>query len=348
MANSSKAARVLMEEDLMGLPRGFRFRPTDEEIVYHYLIPKAMNSSFSTAAIGQADFNKCEPWDLPKIAYMGETERYYYCQRDRKYPTGLRTNRATKAGYWKATGKDKEIYKGTGINRRELVGMKKTLVFYTGRAPRGEKTNWVMHEYRLQPHFSSSSMIPKNDGWVVSRVFHKNSNSSGGTGSGMQEKTYSDVANDSFSQMQRADSFSTDQLIREDFESLPPLVDLSALPPPPPPPNTLSQIIQGLKPAMISHDSSLQQSQPEAIRWLPTYANDDDQLIYSDLPAYYSPFGYEEPKDKNNVVGAAMENEGKPLPQCATSAEISSHHYEHHNEMTSLGSISDLSILWDF
>lgn len=53
------------QQELMELPPGFRFHPTDEEIVTHYLLEKVMNSNFSAAAIGEADLNKSEPWDLP-------------------------------------------------------------------------------------------------------------------------------------------------------------------------------------------------------------------------------------------------------------------------------------------
>nr|GMC73911.1 NAC domain-containing protein 100-like [Ipomoea batatas] len=132
-----------MEENL---PPGFRFHPTDEELITYYLSNKVSDFGFSPIAIADVDLNKCEPWDLPGKASMGEKEWYFFSLRDRKYPTGLRTNRATEAGYWKTTGKDKEIFRG-GV---QLVGMKKTLVFYRGRAPKGEKTNWVMHEYRLE------------------------------------------------------------------------------------------------------------------------------------------------------------------------------------------------------
>ncbi|CAA3029503.1 NAC domain-containing protein 92-like [Olea europaea var. sylvestris] len=150
------------------LPPGFRFHPTDEELITHYLSPKVLDSSFCATAIGEVDLNKIEPWDLPWKAKMGEKEWYFFCIRDRKYPTGLRTNRATDSGYWKATGKDKEIFR-----MKILVGMKKTLVFYKGRAPRGEKTNWVMHEYRLE----GNNSIPTSakDEWVICRVFKKSS-----------------------------------------------------------------------------------------------------------------------------------------------------------------------------
>ncbi|KAJ4707418.1 NAC domain protein [Melia azedarach] len=157
------------DHEQIELPPGFRFHPTDEELITHYLTPKVFDSSFSATAMGEVDLNKCEPWDLPWRAKMGEKEWYFFCVRDRKYPTGLRTNRATEAGYWKATGKDKEIFKA-----KALVGMKKTLVFYRGRAPKGEKTNWVMHEYRLDGKYSAYNLpkTAKNE-WVICRVFQK-------------------------------------------------------------------------------------------------------------------------------------------------------------------------------
>ncbi|KAJ8774966.1 hypothetical protein K2173_019970 [Erythroxylum novogranatense] len=166
MENKSMAFK---EDEPMELPPGFRFHPTDEELITHYLSQKVLDNCFCSIAIGEVDLNKCEPWDLPWRAKMGEKEWYFFCVRDRKYPTGLRTNRATDAGYWKATGKDKEIYRG-----KTLVGMKKTLVFYKGRAPKGEKTNWVMHEYRLEGKVSVYNLpeTAKNE-WVICRVFQK-------------------------------------------------------------------------------------------------------------------------------------------------------------------------------
>ncbi|KAL6902215.1 hypothetical protein ACP4OV_005091 [Aristida adscensionis] len=151
------------------LPPGFRFHPTDEEIITHYLTRKALDHAFVSGVIGEVDLNKCEPWDLPGKAKMGEKEWYFFCHKDRKYPTGTRTNRATESGYWKATGKDKEIFRGRGL----LVGMKKTLVFYRGRAPRGEKTGWVMHEFRLEGKLPHPLPRSAKDEWAVCKVFNK-------------------------------------------------------------------------------------------------------------------------------------------------------------------------------
>lgn len=50
---------------VLELPPGFRFHPTDEEIIMHYLLKKVMDRRFVARAIGEADLNKCEPWDLP-------------------------------------------------------------------------------------------------------------------------------------------------------------------------------------------------------------------------------------------------------------------------------------------
>ncbi|XP_023548941.1 NAC domain-containing protein 21/22-like [Cucurbita pepo subsp. pepo] len=147
------------------LPPGFRFYPSDEELVCHYLYKKIANQEALRGTLVEIDLHTCEPWQLPEVAKLNGNEWYFFSFRDRKYATGFRTNRATTAGYWKATGKDRMVVDPT---RGEVVGMRKTLVFYRNRAPNGIKTGWIMHEFRIEtPH-----MPPKED-WVLCRVFYK-------------------------------------------------------------------------------------------------------------------------------------------------------------------------------
>ncbi|CAN4080834.1 unnamed protein product [Withania somnifera] len=150
------------------VPPGFRFHPTDEELVDYYLRKKITSRRIGLDVIKEVDLYKIEPWDLQELCRIGTEEQnewYFFSHKDKKYPTGTRTNRATAAGFWKATGRDKAIY-----SKHDLIGMRKTLVFYTGRAPHGLKSDWIMHEYRLEtdPHGA-----PQAKGWVVCRVFKK-------------------------------------------------------------------------------------------------------------------------------------------------------------------------------
>nr|QSD99860.1 NAC family transcription factor [Melilotus albus] len=152
------------------VPPGFRFHPTDEELVDHYLRKKIASKRIDLDIIKDVDLYKIEPWDLQELCKIGsdeQTEWYFFSHKDKKYPTSSRTNRATKAGFWKATGRDKAIYS----NHICLIGMRKTLVFYKGRAPNGQKSDWIMHEYRLETNENGTT--PQEEGWVVCKVFKK-------------------------------------------------------------------------------------------------------------------------------------------------------------------------------
>ncbi|KAJ4981475.1 hypothetical protein NE237_032312 [Protea cynaroides] len=164
------------------LPPGFRFHPTDEELVVHYLKKKASSVPLPVTIIAEIDLYKFDPWELPGKANFGEQEWYFFSPRDRKYPNGARPNRAATSGYWKATGTDKPILTSGGTQK---VGVKKALVFYGGRPPKGIKTNWIMHEYRLIDNTTSNKQPPyadihnkKNslrlDDWVLCRIYKKN------------------------------------------------------------------------------------------------------------------------------------------------------------------------------
>ncbi|KAL2893397.1 NAC domain-containing protein 43 [Bienertia sinuspersici] len=164
------------------VPPGFRFHPTEEELLQYYLRKKVANDQIDLDVILEVDLNKLEPWDIQERCKIGTTPQndwYFFSHKDKKYPTGTRTNRATASGFWKATGRDKVIYSSS-----KRIGMRKTLVFYKGRAPHGQKSDWIMHEYRLDDNtilINNDTHVTRvrsgdfiqEEGWVVCRIFKK-------------------------------------------------------------------------------------------------------------------------------------------------------------------------------
>ncbi|CAL9120457.1 unnamed protein product [Musa acuminata var. zebrina] len=170
---------VVARHGALRLPPGFRFHPTDEELVVQYLRTKVFSCPLPASIIPDINLSNFDPWDLPGGC---EEERYFFNLREAKYTKGSRSNRAARSGYWKATGKDKQITSSRGS---QVVGMKKVLVFYQGKPPTGAKTDWIMHEYRLTgpdttacifPQRKNSSQscvaVPSGD-WVLCRIFKK-------------------------------------------------------------------------------------------------------------------------------------------------------------------------------
>lgn len=174
---------VRSNSGVIKLPPGFRFQPTDEELVFQYLRRKVFSCQlppYSSDLIPEINVCNYDPWDLPaglfnvvNTIFMSfcyyicmsksdiygfvtllcfwsgnnlEQDRYCFSNKEAKYKNGNRANRRTSSGYWKATGSDKKTLSST---MKHIVGTRKTLVFYRGKPPHGSRTDWFMHEYSL-------------------------------------------------------------------------------------------------------------------------------------------------------------------------------------------------------
>ncbi|KAJ0083849.1 hypothetical protein Patl1_30350 [Pistacia atlantica] len=134
---------------------GFRFSPTDVELISFYLKKKMEGSENCVEVISEIEICKHEPWDLPeKSIIKSDNEWFFFCSRGRKYPNGSQSKRATELGYWKATGKERNVKSGNTV-----IGTKRTLVFHVGRAPKGERTEWIMHEYCMEGRSQDSLVV---------------------------------------------------------------------------------------------------------------------------------------------------------------------------------------------
>ncbi|XP_015891094.3 protein FEZ [Ziziphus jujuba] len=150
-------------------PPGWRFHPTDVELVKYYLKRKILGKKLHVEAISEVDIYKYAPWDLRDKSCLrnGDLKWYFFCPREKKYASGSRMKRTTEFGFWKTTGNDRSVhYEG------EVVGKIKTLIFHRGQASKGERTNWVMHEYRLEEKGLADRGVVQ-DSYVLSMIFEK-------------------------------------------------------------------------------------------------------------------------------------------------------------------------------
>ncbi|XWS43386.1 hypothetical protein CRYUN_Cryun16bG0098700 [Craigia yunnanensis] len=159
---------------------GFRFYPTEEELVSFYLHHKLEReredlNRLMDRVIPTVDIYEFNPWDLPQFSlYLchKDTEQwFFFVPRQESEARGGRPRRLTTTGYWKATGSPGCVY--SSDNRP--IGGKKTMVFYKGRAPNGRKTEWKMNEYKvIEKAASSNGATPTlRDEFCLCRVYKK-------------------------------------------------------------------------------------------------------------------------------------------------------------------------------
>ncbi|XP_039021438.1 NAC domain-containing protein 71-like isoform X1 [Hibiscus syriacus] len=140
--------------------KGFRFHPTDEELMEYLHIRTFDRDSLVQFIAEIQDICDLEPWELPGCSNFqtGDRSWYFMYPPRYKYLNSKLISRTTLEGYWKPTGNPRKIINSeTGSQ----IGSKRTLVFYEGQCnnKNKNKTSWVMHEYELKATAESDQNI---------------------------------------------------------------------------------------------------------------------------------------------------------------------------------------------
>ncbi|GMI68300.1 hypothetical protein HRI_000499300 [Hibiscus trionum] len=146
------------------MPIGYRFHPTDEELVVHYLKRKALNLPLPASVIPELDVLQTNPWSL-----TGEENKYFFSKRYGN-DSNNKCKRVAGCGYWKPIGKEKPIL-ASGTN--QVLGMRKALVFCEKKRSNETKTRWILHQFRLVGSAETQILQMFNREWLVFKVIQR-------------------------------------------------------------------------------------------------------------------------------------------------------------------------------
>ncbi|XP_020229754.1 SUPPRESSOR OF GAMMA RESPONSE 1 isoform X1 [Cajanus cajan] len=160
-----------------GLPKGVKFDPSDQEIIWHLLAkvgagnsrPHPFIDEFITTLEADGGICYTHPQHLPGVKQDGNASHFFH-RAIKAYNTGSRKRRKICDQdfgdvRWHKTGRTKPVI-FNGVQK----GCKKIMVLYVSlvRGGKSEKTNWVMHQYHL-----GTQEDEKDGEYVISKVFYQ-------------------------------------------------------------------------------------------------------------------------------------------------------------------------------
>ncbi|KAJ1258934.1 hypothetical protein BS78_10G114100 [Paspalum vaginatum] len=166
-----------------GLPKGVKFDPTDQELLWHLLAkhgksgikPHPFIDEFIPTVEEDEGICYTHPQKLPGVKQNGSISHFFH-RTFKAYNTGTRKRRKINTDdladvRWHKTGKTKPVLVGG-----KHLGCKKIMVLYmsTVKGGKAEKTNWVMHQYHL-----GTGEDEKDGEYVVSKLFYQQQNKPG-------------------------------------------------------------------------------------------------------------------------------------------------------------------------
>ncbi|XP_012083811.1 NAC domain-containing protein 83 [Jatropha curcas] len=149
---------VPLQSEPPDLPVGWRFHPTDFELLDHYLKKKRLGHAIAAYGFNFGEFQLCnfDPLNLPDSP---DKEWYFFC-RPEIYLENGRAKRKRKAmdGSWRWTGKVQSV-----INEysHEKIGTRKILVYHDPKP-----TKWVIHEYE----YTADLNLPTEGDYVLCKL----------------------------------------------------------------------------------------------------------------------------------------------------------------------------------
>ncbi|KAH0884766.1 hypothetical protein HID58_060862 [Brassica napus] len=139
----------MQSSSFLAYPPGYRFVPTDAEIIYYYLKPflPENKKSWPIIPIHHANIYESNPQQLTAEYKKGNlTEWFFISERTKIKRNGQKQKRVDhNGGYWHSKAVTKKIKV-----KKDVVGYKTTLNYFVGKQPNGERTNWLMQEYWLE------------------------------------------------------------------------------------------------------------------------------------------------------------------------------------------------------